>query len=46
MEGGGGEKEIIYLLLHCTYQNDSRIKIVRRLKERGRTSKSVCACVS
>ena len=45
MEGGGGG-EIVYLSLHCTYQNDSRIKIVRRLKERGRMSKSVRACVS
>ena len=23
---GGGEKEIIYLLLHCHHQNDSCIK--------------------
>ena len=27
MEGGGGEKEIIYLSLHCHHQNDSCIKM-------------------
>ena len=25
--GGGGEKEIIYLSLHCHHQNDSCIKV-------------------
>ena len=25
--GGGGEKEIIYLSLHCHHQNDSCIKM-------------------
>ena len=25
--GGGGEREIIYLLLHCHHQNDSCIKM-------------------
>ena len=27
MYGGGGEREIIYLSLHCHHQNDSRIKM-------------------
>ena len=27
MEGGGGEKEIIYLSLHCHHQNDFCIKV-------------------
>ena len=26
-EGGGGEKEIIYLSLHCHHKNDSCIKM-------------------
>ena len=25
--GGGGEREIIYLLLHCHHQNDTYIKM-------------------